>query len=124
MTPSHPSEPFPLGISTDSGIPDYRSLGRPPHQPLQHSQFVEASYNRKRYWARSLVGGLQCFLKLTTMPQLPYNVGYPSIKQAEPNAGHVAIATANAQLRLGTIVTQNVDGLHEKVTCSHLGCVV
>jgi hypothetical protein len=44
------------GLSTDSGIPDYRSPGRPPHQPLQHSQFVESSYNRQRYWARSLVG--------------------------------------------------------------------
>eukprot|EP00730_Choanoeca_flexa_P015172 TRINITY_DN6902_c0_g1_i1.p1 TRINITY_DN6902_c0_g1~~TRINITY_DN6902_c0_g1_i1.p1 ORF type:complete len:312 (+),score=42.08 TRINITY_DN6902_c0_g1_i1:56-991(+) len=83
------------GISTDSGIPDYRSPGRPPHRPLQHSEFVESSHNRRRYWSRSVIG-------------------YPNVKAAQPNIGHEAIALANQHNVLGPIITQNVDGLHEK----------
>ena len=44
------------GMSTDSGIPDYRSPGRPPYRPLQHHEFMTSEYTRKRYWTRSMIG--------------------------------------------------------------------
>jgi len=44
------------GISTDSGIPDYRSPNRPAYRPLQHHEFVASERVRRRYWARSFVG--------------------------------------------------------------------
>ena len=44
------------GISTDSGIPDYRSPGRPPHRPTEHREFMTLERARIRYWARSMIG--------------------------------------------------------------------
>ena len=44
------------GISTDSGIPDYRSPGRPPHKPTNHAEFMRNERARHRYWARSMIG--------------------------------------------------------------------
>jgi hypothetical protein len=49
------------GISTDSGIPDYRSPGRPPHRPTNHSEFMRSEAARLRYWARSMIGALPRF---------------------------------------------------------------
>lgn len=57
---SLPSPPLSVctGISTDSGIPDYRSPGRPPYRPIQHADFVGSATIRQRYWARSMSGAL------------------------------------------------------------------
>ncbi|EGD79390.1 hypothetical protein PTSG_09801 [Salpingoeca rosetta] len=83
------------GISTDSGIPDYRSPGRPPYRPLQHHEFMNSEYTRKRYWARSLVG-------------------YPRLSQARPNAAHKALVEFEQTGKLAHIITQNVDCLHQR----------
>lgn len=81
------------GMSTDSGIPDYRSPGRPPHRPMTHSEFCSGSQARQRYWARS-------------------HLGWRLIAGAAPNAGHRALAGLERAGRIGTVITQNVDGLH------------
>lgn len=83
------------GISTESGIPDYRgpkSLERP-RNPMRHQAFVTSSDARRRYWARSLMG-------------------WPSIYQAKPNRGHEALAKMEAGGAITGLITQNVDGLH------------
>ena len=89
------------GISTESGIPDYRSPGRPPHNPITHQAFMRSDAVRKRYWARSMVG-------------------YHRMQAAQPNSGHVALAAAQRNGRIHHIVTQNVDALHEKAGASHV----
>ncbi|GAB7190771.1 NAD-dependent protein deacetylase [Kineococcus sp. NUM-3379] len=83
------------GLSTDSGIPDYRgpngSLRR--HTPMTYQEFTGSPEARLRYWARS-------------------HVGWRHFRRARPNAGHRAVAALeDAGLVTGTI-TQNVDGLH------------
>ena len=89
------------GISTESGIPDYRSPGRPPHNPITHQAFMRSDAIRKRYWARSMVG-------------------YHRMQAAQPNSGHVSLAAAQRTGRVHHIVTQNVDALHEKAGASHV----
>ena len=89
------------GISTESGIPDYRSPGRPPHNPITHQAFMRSDAIRKRYWARSMVG-------------------YHRMQAAQPNSGHVSLAAAQRNGRIHHIVTQNVDALHEKAGASHV----
>jgi NAD-dependent deacetylase sirtuin 4 len=91
------------GISTDSGVADYRSPGRPPHRPTSHQQFMASHLTRQRYWARSLQG-------------------YETLANAAPNAGHFAIAHAEKQ-GAGTVkgvITQNVDHLHEAAGSSNV----
>ena len=83
------------GLSTDSGIPDYRGAGRVARHPMQYDVFVGSIDARKRYWARSYVG-------------------WSRIAQAEPNQGHFALAEAQRVGRIGTIITQNVDRLHQR----------
>ncbi|MDQ0376078.1 NAD-dependent protein deacetylase [Amycolatopsis thermophila] len=83
------------GLSTESGIPDYRgatgSLRR--HTPMTYQEFVGAEHARRRYWARS-------------------HLGWRTIARAHPNDGHRAVtALRNAGLVDG-VITQNVDGLH------------
>lgn len=80
------------GMSTDSGIPDYRGAGARPTSPIQYDDFVRSAEVRRRYWARSLLG-------------------FRSFGRALPNAGHRALA-ALAGHGLATVITQNVDGLH------------
>jgi NAD-dependent SIR2 family protein deacetylase len=84
------------GISTESGIPDYRgptgSLRR--HSPMTYHAFVSDPAARQRYWARSYLGWRQ-------------------IATARPNAGHLAVAALQAAGALSGIITQNVDGLHQ-----------
>lgn len=80
------------GLSTDSGIPDYRGPQAPARMPMTYQEFVSGPEARQRYWARS-------------------HVGWARMKGAEPNAGHRAVATLGADL----VITQNVDGLHEAV---------
>jgi NAD-dependent SIR2 family protein deacetylase len=84
------------GLSTDSGIPDYRgpsgSLRR--RMPMTYDQFVGTPQARQRYWARSYLG-------------------WRTITKAEPNAGHHAVAALQDRGLVGGIITQNVDGLHQ-----------
>lgn len=83
------------GISTESGIPDYRGPdGRRRVQPMQYSEFVGSSEARKRYWARSYVG-------------------WQRFSSAGPNEGHRAVAALQAEGLVGSVITQNVDGLHQ-----------
>ncbi len=85
------------GCSTDSGIPDYRDAAgawkRCP--PVQMRDFLMSEAVRKRYWARSLVG-------------------WRHFSAAEPNAAHHALARLEAAGRVSHLITQNVDGLHQK----------
>lgn len=83
------------GISTDSGIPDYRGEGRVQKHPLTFDEFMGSESNRARYWARSFVG-------------------FNRIARAQANAGHYALAEAEKKEQLIGIITQNVDGLHQK----------
>ncbi|WP_300082066.1 NAD-dependent protein deacetylase [Propioniciclava sp.] len=76
------------GLSTDSGIPDYRGPDARPTHPIQYGDFVRHADARRRYWARSMMG-------------------YRSFGAAAPNPGHHALAALAAP-----VVTQNVDGLH------------
>jgi NAD-dependent SIR2 family protein deacetylase len=84
------------GLSTDSGIPDYRgatgSLRR--HTPMTYQTFLRDPRGRHRYWARSFVG-------------------WPQIREARPNAGHAAVADLQQAGLVAGVVTQNVDGLHQ-----------
>lgn len=81
------------GISTDSGIPDYRGEGRRVRQPMTVQQFLSTTERRKRYWAGS-------------------HLGWRSFSSAKPNAGHFALARLEASGHVAGVVTQNVDGLH------------
>ncbi|XP_037724753.1 NAD-dependent protein deacylase Sirt4 [Drosophila subpulchrella] len=88
------------GISTESGIPDYRSEGvglyaRSNHKPVQHMEFVKSSAVRKRYWARNFVG-------------------WPKFSATQPNSTHHALARFEREGRVQAVVTQNVDRLHSK----------
>lgn len=82
------------GISTDSGIPDYRGPESPRATPMMYAEFVGEHANRQRYWARSYYG-------------------WQRSAQAVPNRGHRALADA-AAYRMNGIITQNVDGLHHR----------
>ena len=83
------------GVSTDSGIPDYRGQGRVVKHPLTFDQFLASTENQARYWARSYVG-------------------WNRIASAEPNDSHLALAKAEQSGQIQQLITQNVDGLHQK----------
>ena len=79
------------GVSTDSGIPDYRGPTSVPRTPMTYQEFLTPK-GRQRYWARSFLG-------------------WKRMRTAEPNDGHRALAAL--QPRLVGLVTQNVDRLHQ-----------
>lgn len=81
------------GVSTDSGIPDYRGPGRPVRSPMTIQQFRSGHAARQRYWARSFLG-------------------WGSMGTALPNATHRILADLERAGRLTGLITQNVDGLH------------
>lgn len=85
------------GCSTGSGIPAYRDgAGRwQRNNPIQYQAFVTRAAARRRYWARSYLG-------------------WPRMRLAEPNPAHLALAQLEAGGRLSRLVTQNVDGLHQR----------
>ena len=91
------------GISTESGIPDYRGpTGRlRESSPIQYRNFVSSAAARQRYWARSAVG-------------------WPRVKAAQPNAGHRAVAALEQAGMVRGIITQNVDGLHQAAGSSNV----
>jgi len=78
------------GLSTDSGIPDYRGPGAPSRAPMTYQEFVAGPEAQQRYWARS-------------------HLGWQRMGRAVPNDGHRALAGLDPDL----LITQNVDGLHE-----------
>ncbi|MBO0811081.1 MAG: NAD-dependent deacetylase [Microlunatus sp.] len=82
------------GISTDSGIPDYRGPDSPRATPMMYAEFVGSQAARQRYWARSFLG-------------------WQRVRTAQPNPGHRALA-ALAGYGLNGVITQNVDGLHRE----------
>jgi NAD-dependent SIR2 family protein deacetylase len=84
------------GCSTDSGIPDYRDADGEwkRAQPVQFRSFMDDALMRKRYWARSLVG-------------------WRRFGRARPNDAHRALAALERRGRVGLLVTQNVDRLHQ-----------
>ena len=83
------------GISTESGIPDYRgpqgALRR--HAPMTYQEFTGSADGRRRYWARSFVG-------------------WRHVNRAGPNDGHRVVAALERAGFVDGVVTQNVDGLH------------
>jgi len=91
------------GLSTASGIPGYRDKDgvRRGRTPIQGPEFRRNEAIRRRYWARSMVG-------------------WPTMSRAEPNAGHRAIAELEASGHLHSVITQNVDGLHQRAGSKRL----
>ncbi len=83
------------GLSTDSGIPDYRGPGAPVRMPMTFQDFVASPDNQQRYWARA-------------------HLGWSRMGAAEPNPGHLALARLEALGAVRFLITQNVDGLHER----------
>ncbi len=81
------------GLSTDSGIPDYRGDGRVVRKPMTFQEFRSDAAKRQRYWAGS-------------------HLGWRSFAAARPNAGHRALAALERAGLVTGVVTQNVDGLH------------
>ncbi len=81
------------GVSTDSGIPDYRGEGAPPRNPMTFDQFRASAEYRKRYWAGS-------------------HLGWRRFDGARPNDGHRTLAELELLGIVNGVITQNVDGLH------------
>ena len=89
------------GVSTESGIPDYRSetglYKRTKYRPIDYSTFLKNKAARIRYWARNYVG-------------------WPEFSSKEPNGTHFALQLYEAARKVSGIITQNVDGLHHKAS--------
>lgn len=83
------------GISTDSGIPDYRGEGAPKNHPMSLNEFLNSEERRKRYWMGS-------------------HLGWLTFHAARPNPGHHAIAQLEREGAATGVITQNVDGLHHE----------
>ena len=107
------------GVSTDSGIPDYRGRGAPVRTPMTAQAYLASEESRRRYWVGS-------------------HLGWKAFAAAEPNAGHRALAQLEADGVATGVITQNVDGLHvragsrrvvelhgtmRRVFCTHCGQV-
>jgi NAD-dependent SIR2 family protein deacetylase len=102
------------GISTDSGIPDYRGPDSPPSNPMTIRQFMSDPLFRRRYWARN-------------------HIGWRHMDETLPNAGHRAVAALEHNGVVSGVITQNVDLLHTKAgsqnvinlhgTCAQVICL-
>jgi len=84
------------GISTESGIPDYRSQGGiwDKFRPVYFDEFMGSRDAREEYWRR-------------------WRELYRGIQQARPNLGHTSIARLDQMGLVQAVITQNVDGLHQ-----------
>ncbi|MDQ6752703.1 MAG: NAD-dependent protein deacetylase [Actinomycetota bacterium] len=82
------------GLSTDSGIPDYRGPNSVPRSPMTYQEFVGDEALRRRYWARN-------------------HLGWRRLRRADPNAGHYAVAELERHGLTTGIITQNVDRLQQ-----------
>ena len=89
------------GVSTDSGIPDYRGAGAPVRSPMTFSQYLADPNYRKRYWAGS-------------------HLGWKRFAGAHPNAGHTSLAKLEDAGLVSGVITQNVDGLHVRAGSRHV----
>lgn len=89
LNPAHTAVITGAGVSTDSGIPDYRSPGSPSRSPMTGQAFRASHNNRQLYWARGYVG-------------------WEHYRQFSPNQTHYDLAALNP----ASLITQNVDGLH------------
>ena len=88
------------GLSTESGIPDYRSEGvglyaTSPNRPVQYIDFLKKDQIRQRYWARNYIG-------------------WPRFSSFQPNRCHYILSDWERRGRIHWLVTQNVDALHFK----------
>ncbi len=85
------------GISAPSGIGTYRNHRGDwqRSEPIQHQDFLRHRHARRRYWARSMRG-------------------WPAFRDAQPNAAHAALARLEQAGRVQAVITQNVDGLHQR----------
>jgi NAD-dependent SIR2 family protein deacetylase len=85
------------GISTPSGIPDYRDNQgvRRGRQPMMYQEFLRAPESRRRYWARAMLG-------------------WPRVRQARPNVAHDTLARLQSTRLISGLITQNVDTLHDQ----------
>ena len=85
------------GCSTDSGIPDYRGpqTRHKARNPTRYQDYIKTPALRSRYWMRS-------------------SLGWPRLRAAEPNVGHRALAALEERAALCGVITQNVDGLHQR----------
>jgi len=107
------------GVSTDSGIPDYRGKGAPTRTPMTAQQFLSSDAARRRYWVGS-------------------HLGWQAFAASRPNDGHTALADLERAGIATGVITQNVDGLHlragsrrvvelhgtmRRVFCTHCGQV-
>lgn len=82
------------GLSTDSGIPDYRGPTAKPRTPMTYQQFIGDARMRRHYWARN-------------------HVGYRFMSATRPNDGHRAVARLESRGLTSGVITQNIDRLHE-----------
>lgn len=88
------------GFSTESGLPDYRSAGvglyaRTDRRPIDYRSFIESDHVRKLYWARNFMG-------------------WPYFSSVLPNKGHYILADWSKSTCLSSLITQNVDQLHQR----------
>lgn len=88
------------GLSTESGIPDYRSAdvglySRKNYKPMQYQDFIKSAEKRQRYWARSYVG-------------------WPGYSQIQPANNHHILSDWEKKGMIHWLITQNVDHLHHK----------
>lgn len=89
------------GVSTDSGIPDYRGAGAPARSPMTFQKFMAETRARQRYWAGS-------------------HLGWRFFAEAGPNVGHSALADLEIADIVNGVITQNVDGLHLRAGSRHV----
>ena len=85
------------GISTESGVPDFRSPGGiwTKYQPIDFREFISSEEARRETWRRKIAVD-------------------EAVSQAEPNRGHRAISRLVAQGKVSSVITQNIDGLHQR----------
>lgn len=89
------------GVSTDSGIPDYRGAGHSRRTPMNIASFLASETSRQRYWAGA-------------------HIGWRTFSAAEPNGGHIALAAMEQAGIIEGVISQNVDGLHRRAGSSHV----